>query len=115
MTGPGTTAATRSRRRSCAGSAGRRYASGRTASGRRSTRTATTATGGRRSSVPTGSASSTSGSTPAGSRELTVLLRLRAQAVDRRLVPLDRLGLVEQVEHARAVPEVEAGVRQVVL
>ena len=47
--------------------------------------------------------------------ELAALLRLRAQAVDRALAPLDRLGLVEQVEHAVAVPELIARVGEVVL
>src|SRR3954451_19307953 len=115
MTGRGTTAGTRSTRRSCGASAGHRDASGRTGSARRSTGTGRTASGGRRSSAPTGSASSTSGSTPRGSRELTVLLRLGAQSVDRRLPSFDRLRLVEQVEHTRAVAEVVARVREVVL
>src|SRR5262249_34305984 len=112
-----TIAATPSTRRSCASSAGRRTAHGRTASARQSTGTATTATGGSRSSAPTASATSTSGSTPRAWRSswLAVLLRLLAQAVDRGLVPLDRLCLVEEIEHSVAVAELEARVREVVL
>src|SRR3954451_21852174 len=109
------TAATRSTRQSCERSAGHRGASGRTASARRSTGTASTATGGSRSNAPTASATSTSGSTRRGSHDLTVLLSLGAEPVDRGLAPFDRLRLVEQVEHARAVAEMEPRVGEVVL
>src|SRR5919199_857709 len=89
-TGRGTTAATPSTRRSCARSAGSRAESGRAASAR-----------------------TTRSSTRRGC--LAVLLSLRAQAVDSRLAALDRLGLVEEVEHAVAVAQVIARVREVVL